>query len=328
MIAPPPDLSQGDKNIVFYQLDLNLNHLILQALFHGLYTGIVAVTLYNIFTSPKWLRSIFLRVIIISLYVLLTISLATYWAFVRRAFIQYGRNYYWVFLALVDDGSWWQANYLIGNISGGIGTFLVDITIIWRCWTLWDRQWIVVFAPILCAVAGTAMKTMEIITTFHDSTPIMSSDRFAANIDWSLTYILLALATSLICTGLIIYRIIRHASGISASHKIIAMLIESLAIYSLSLIVYIALVLKNPKSTFYADVISAYIKAIAPTLLVGRISAYANTISARQKMVAMWEDHPPLVGCFRDADTNDSCGCHCLDDGHQTSSGSSGKETV
>ncbi len=35
MDAPPPDLSQGDKDIVFYQLDLNLNHLILQALFHG-----------------------------------------------------------------------------------------------------------------------------------------------------------------------------------------------------------------------------------------------------------------------------------------------------
>lgn len=87
---------------------------------------------FNTVTSPKWLRSIFLRVIIISLYVLLTISLATYWAFVRRAFIQYGRNYYSVFLALVDNGSWWQANYLIGNISGGIGTFLVDITIVCR----------------------------------------------------------------------------------------------------------------------------------------------------------------------------------------------------
>ncbi|PBK62545.1 hypothetical protein ARMSODRAFT_964045 [Armillaria solidipes] len=251
-----------------------------------------------------------------------------YWAFVRRAFIQHGHNFYTVFSALVDYSPWWRVNYLIGNISGGIGTFLVDITIIWRCWTLWDRQWIVIFAPILCAVAGTAMKTMEIITTFHDITTIMSSNRFAANIDWSLTYILLALATSLICTVLIIYRIIRHASGISASHKIIAMLIESLAIYSLSLIVYIALVLKNPKSTFYADIISAYIKAIAPTLLVGRVSAYANTISARRKMVAMWENHPPLVGCFRDEDTNNSSGCHRLDDGNQMLSVWSGKETV
>ncbi len=123
----------------------------------------------------------------------------------------------------------------------------------------WDR---LVFSSSLHAplLSISAMKTMEIITIFHDSTPIMSSDRFAANIDWSLTYILLALATSLICTVLIIYRIIRHASGIRAPHKIVAMLIESLAIYSLSLIIYIALVLKNPKSTFYADIISAYIK--------------------------------------------------------------------
>ncbi len=87
---------------------------------------------FSTVSSPKWLRSIFLRVIIISLYVLLTISLAIYWAFVRRAFIQYGNNFVTVFYAIVENSPWWRANYFIGNISGGIGTFLVDITIVCR----------------------------------------------------------------------------------------------------------------------------------------------------------------------------------------------------
>ncbi|KAK0222374.1 hypothetical protein IW262DRAFT_1380132 [Armillaria fumosa] len=108
------------------------------------------------------------------------------------------------------------------------------------------------------------------------------------------------------------------------------MLIESLAMYSLSLIIYIALqvVSRNLQAGYYADTIAAYIRAIAPTLLVGRVSAYVNTISARRKMVAMWENHTPLVGCFRDEDTNNSSICHCLGDGYQMSSGTSGKETL
>ncbi|PBK96136.1 hypothetical protein ARMGADRAFT_1142865 [Armillaria gallica] len=315
METSPLDLCQNDRNIIFYQLDLNLNRLILQALLHGLYTGIVAVTLWNIFTAPKHLQSTFLRTIIFMLYILSTISLAMSWAFGRRAFIRYGKNcYYTVFAALVDYGPWWRANYVVGDVTGGISTFLVDITIIWRCWRLWNRQWRVIVVPILCAVAGT------------DN--VSKTNVFEVDINWALIYILLTLAIALLCTFLIIYRILRHAPEIATSRKIIAMLIESLALYSLSLIIYIALVSRNLKASYYADTIAAYIRAVAPTLLVGRVSAYANTISARQKMVTMWETHPPLVGCFRDEDTNNSSGCHCLDDRHQTSSGSSGKETV
>ncbi|SJL15475.1 uncharacterized protein ARMOST_18973 [Armillaria ostoyae] len=328
METPPSDLSQNDKNIIFYQLDLNLNRLILQALLHGFYTGIVAVTLWNIFTSPKHLRSTFLRTIIFILYVLSTISLAMSWAFGRRAFVHYGNNYYTVFAALLDYGPWWRANYVVGDVTGGISTFLVDITIIWRCWRLWNRQWKVIFIPILCAIAGTVTKSMQIRSNLLDSIDVISKTNvFAVDINWALIYILLTLATALLCTFSIIYRILRHAPEITTSHKIIAMLIESLAMYSLSLIIYIALVSRNLKASYYADTIAAYIRAIAPTLLVGRVSAYANTISARRKMVATFENHPPLVGCFRDEDTNNSSGCHCLD-GHQTSSGSSGKETV
>ncbi len=43
-------------------------------------------------------------------------------------------------------------------------------------------------------------------------------------------------------------------------------------------------------------------------------------------MVAMWESHPPLVGCFREEVNDNSLN---PDYGHQTMSGSSvGKETA
>ncbi|PBK96159.1 hypothetical protein ARMGADRAFT_1077670 [Armillaria gallica] len=318
MQASRLNLSADDKGVIIDWLDLTLNRMILQALLHGLYTGIVTVTLWVIYSSPKRLRSTFLCTIIITLYFLSTIALGSGWAFGRRGFIEYGNNCQTIYAALLNNGPSLRAYYLIIDIAGGISTLLVDLTIIWRCWVLWERQWRVIFVPIICAIGSI---TMQMLSTFH-SLPdgINEVGHFAAEIDWSLLYILLMLATTLMCTSLIVYRIVRHARRTNASIKVIEMLIESSAIYSLSLIVYLALVSKNSESSYYADTIVTYVKAIAPTLLVGRISAHANANRRREQMVAMWANHPPLVGCFREDGTDNR-----PDDGHQTVPG---KETV
>ncbi|KAK0222367.1 hypothetical protein IW262DRAFT_976208 [Armillaria fumosa] len=320
MQVSSPDLSQHDRNIILDQLDMYLNITILEALLQGLYTGIVGVTLWIVFSSPKSLCSNFLRTIIFTLYVLSTIAFTMDWVFQRRAFIEYGSNYRSVFKALKDFGPYLRTNILVNGITGGVSTLLVDITIIWRCWALWDRQWQVVFIPIICTTVGTVMKIIQIFNSVQN--PAVGA-QFAANISWSLIYAVLVLATTVMCTFLIAYRIIRHAAGMNASHKIIEMLIESSALYSISLIIYLALVPKNSDSGFYASMVATYARAIAPTLLVARVSARANTSSRRQRMVAMWENHPPLVGCFREEVANNQ------DDSHHTVLGSSvGKETV
>ncbi|KAK0430833.1 hypothetical protein EV421DRAFT_1856285 [Armillaria borealis] len=325
----PPDLSQDFKSIIFDELDLNLNRMIVQASLYGLYTGIVAMTLWTIFSSPKRLRSTFLCTIIITLYGLSTILFGVDWAFLHRTFIRHGDNSYTIFETYVDFDPWWRAYYLVSGITGGISTFLVDITIIWRCWALWDHQWRVIFVPIVFVVGGTAMKGMQMFSDIRNLTDNTSKDvPFAAQIDWSLIYIILVLATTLLCTFLIIYRIVRYTPEITASRKIIEIFIESSAMYTLSLIIYVALVSKNLEVGYYADTIAAYVRAIAPTLLVGRVLAHTNAISQRQKMVATWANHTPLVGCFREEDTKNSHIYHSPDDGHQTSSGSSGTETV
>ncbi|KAK0244813.1 hypothetical protein EDD85DRAFT_946109 [Armillaria nabsnona] len=321
-----PVISQDEKNIYFGVLDMNMNTMILQALLHGLYTGIVAVTLWTIFSSPRRLHSIFLCMIIVTLYILSTVPFGINWAFERSAFIKHGNNYYYVFMVLVDFGPWRGADILANGITGGISVLLVDMTIIWRCWVLWDRQWRVIFVPMVCVAVGTVMKIIQTLSNSHKFTEDNSkTGHFAAEIDWTLIYIFMTLATTLLCTLLIVYRIIWHAPRMSASRKIIEMLIESCAMYSLSLIIYLALVSRNLESAYYADIIAAYIKPIATTLLVGRVSAHANASLRRQKMAAMWENHPPLVGCFREDGTNNS---HRPDDGHETVSGLSGKETV
>ncbi|KAK0238210.1 hypothetical protein EDD85DRAFT_573538 [Armillaria nabsnona] len=87
------------------------------------------------------------------------------------------------------------------------------------------------------------------------------------------------LATTLYCTLLIIYRILtvagtRHgAEGrLRAYHHFIEVLMESSALYSICLILYLAFTIHGNWGEFYLDVIAAIVKGIAPTLLVGRMT--------------------------------------------------------
>ncbi len=108
---------------------------------------------------------------------------------------------------------------------------------------------------------------MQIRSTFINTTSdIGSTGGFAAQIDWALIYLSLTLATTLLCTLLIVYRILRLASGVSSYGKIVEIVIESSAMYSLTLIVYLALVARNLEAAYYADMIMAYIKVRLPCM--------------------------------------------------------------
>ncbi len=110
-------------------------------------------------------------------------------------------------------------------------------------------------------------KSLQIRSIFINTTrDIGNTGGFAADTDWALIYISLTLATTLLCTLLIVYRIVRLASGVSSYRKIVEIVIESSAMYSLTLIVYLALVARNLESSYYADMIMAYIKARLPCM--------------------------------------------------------------
>ncbi|KAK0472630.1 hypothetical protein IW261DRAFT_1570714 [Armillaria novae-zelandiae] len=304
MQALPPELSLEDKTIIFQNLNINLNWLILQAFLHGLYSGIVTVTLWVIYSSPKRLRSRLLCTIIITLYVLSTITFGINWSSEHQGFIDHGDNYYSIFITLVHVGT----EDLISSVAGGISTLLVDIaidlTIIdvamldplgtpmesgfhtnYLCNNYYKRVCVLCLGIYHLMHPLLVMKTMQIFSSIHNSANDISA-QFAPNVNWSLINIVLILVTTFWCTFFIVYRVARHTPEMSTSRKIIKMLIESSAMYSTALIIYLALALQNSESGFYIDVISAYIRAIASTLLAGHVSAYANTRSRREKIVA------------------------------------------
>ncbi|PBK62106.1 hypothetical protein ARMSODRAFT_1089271 [Armillaria solidipes] len=299
MESPPADLSQYERDLIFDSLDLNFNRMILESLFQGMYTLIVAITLWTTFSAPKKSGNSFLLSVVITLYVLTTVAFGVDWAYQRRAFIQNGENFFTVFFALQAISPWWNAYQLVISISGGLSTFIVDVTIIWRCWVLWGRQWRIVLIPGLCAIVGTIAKSLQIHSVFVNTTSdIGNTGGFAADIDWALIYLSLTLATTLLCTILIVYRIVRLSSGISSYRKIVEIVIESSAMYSLTLIAYLALVAKNLESSYYADIIMAYIKVIAPTLLIGRVAAGSNSSSSSEVIVNSTRDRSSVLSRF------------------------------
>ncbi len=64
------------------------------------------------------------------LHILSTIVLGNNWTFEHQGLIEYGDNYYSIYSAMEDNGPRWRADYVIDGITGGIGTLLVDITIV------------------------------------------------------------------------------------------------------------------------------------------------------------------------------------------------------
>ncbi len=124
----------------------------------------------------------------------------------------------------------------------------------------WDR-WVSFLFWICHWLSISAMKTMQtlsILLNFTDD--IKKSAHFAEDINWSLIYILMTLATTIICTILIIYRIVRLAHRIFLFRSIISTMVESSAMSSLVLIVYLALVVMNLELAYYADICAAYVR--------------------------------------------------------------------
>ncbi len=102
---------------------------------------------------------------------------------------------------------------------------------------------------------------MQILTAFHiPADNAVGGTSFVWNTNWMLIYISLTLATTLICTILIVYRIIRLAQRLFLFRNILSALIESSAMYTLALIVFLAMVVSDIETSNYANIIVVYVK--------------------------------------------------------------------
>ncbi|KAK0192546.1 hypothetical protein F5146DRAFT_507403 [Armillaria mellea] len=236
----------------------------------GLFTGILGVTLWNIFFNGYWPIRRALVIVIIVLYALVTISVAANWAYVHSAFIDNGQSFWTVYLKLATGG---QATYWEMDVSAWLSTILTDSYAIWCCWMVWGRRWLVVLPPILSLVCTIRYGSKIVVIYYNNSNASGFMNKFI------MLYTSSILVTTLSCTSLIIYRILtvagvrRGAEGrLRVFYHSIEVMVESSALYSVSLILYLAFTIRHTQGEVYLDAIAGIAKGIAPTLLVGRIA--------------------------------------------------------
>ncbi|PBK94984.1 hypothetical protein ARMGADRAFT_910165, partial [Armillaria gallica] len=154
---------------------------------------------------------------------------------------------------------------------------------IWCCWMVWGRRWSIVLFPIVSLISATGKMTdliyslvIKIIGTY--TLFINQINKF--KLIFLTIYASFVLATTLWCTLLIIYRIltvtgVNHGAGsqLRVYRHFIEVLVESSALYSISLIIFLALNLCKDMRELYLDSIVAIAKGVAPTLIIGRAAA-------------------------------------------------------
>ncbi|KAK0479659.1 hypothetical protein IW261DRAFT_1593635 [Armillaria novae-zelandiae] len=265
----PPDLTGSDIAAIVQQLDVTLNAGIFDSHLNGIYTGVVALMLWNIFTNKsrpiRWLTVI----ITILLYITTMINYAiTTWSFLHSIFVVNAQTFWTEFQGGTDAG----ALILEAGIPSAICSILADAIMIWRCWTVWGQRSLIILVPFAFLVAS---MTCKILSLYKEYT---SQGIFTALLP--LLYSSFVLVTTLCCTLLIIFRIVTvaRAAGdmgtkLGAYRHTLEILVESSALYSIALILYIVFDVQGSVLFSYFDSLAAFTRGIAPTLVMGRVAA-------------------------------------------------------
>ncbi|KAK0183912.1 hypothetical protein F5146DRAFT_1125994 [Armillaria mellea] len=248
-----PSLSDDDKVLVFQILGVYLNQTILFALLQGIYIGMVAFTLSRMFCS----------------------------------FIHHGQTFSTVIMAFDGPSDMETLARVSTGISTCISTVVADSAMVWRCWIVWGRRWIIILLPLVFMVLGVGMMYSPLRTwtsqlTFKVAFKILQIRTIVQGTEPRINYktcttiyISLTLATTLLCTLLIARTRLSgtRTYSLGAYRNVIEIIVESAAFYSTVLIVYIGFTFQDEVGGEYLDPIAEVIRGVAPTLLVGRVAS-------------------------------------------------------
>ncbi|KAK0238401.1 hypothetical protein EDD85DRAFT_950615 [Armillaria nabsnona] len=215
---------------------------------------------------------------IIFLYIATTINFSLNWEFRHNAIVEV-EAVFWIWRSSKMHIS--PEDIVLGGapdvpgigITVAVSTVIADSIMIWRCWMVWGRRWLVVLFPILCLISGFVCQIWVLVfrSYLHFEPPLESFESLLV------AYLSCTLATTLWCTILIIICILSVTRGandrLGDYHHIIEVLVESSALHSVALIIYIALEATHNAASDYFDTLAAITNGVAPTLLAGRVAA-------------------------------------------------------
>ncbi|KIY63816.1 hypothetical protein CYLTODRAFT_446378 [Cylindrobasidium torrendii FP15055 ss-10] len=244
--------------------------LAIECLSHGVYTAIFAVAAYKIVSKKAKTSSIIFPIVLAFMYTCASIHVGIRWWWVENAFIDHGATSDTIIASFLDIES---AQWFI-VLSGLSASFLIlsaDIILIWRCWVIWFRSVRVVTIPITGFLLGCVFDGLFLWQDFTHDTDTDRLNWGLHAVNWGTAFFACSLATTLVCTGLIMWRLARM-QVLQTYSGVVEVLVESAAMYALALIVFMAFLVRDDPGNVYAQPLLISAAGIAPTLIVARNS--------------------------------------------------------
>ncbi|KAK0445346.1 uncharacterized protein EV420DRAFT_1572616 [Desarmillaria tabescens] len=308
--------------------DTMLNVTLMESLAHGIYTTVVVFTLWMIVVHEKCRTRVVMGVVIVVMYLIATLHLALRWCYIRGSFIIHGQTDDTAFDYLFNAPKWMLAS----SVAFTVNTIIADFVVVWRCWNVWGRNWIVGAIPSLANIVGIVFAGFSLFQ--QATTPPPGSAWSAAQIDWLLPYFCISVAVTVGCTSLIVFKIWnshRETDRLTQlpSHRsykfsrVICTLVESAAMYAVSMIVTLAFYQHGALNANFPISITSTITGLAPTLILARV-----TIGSTRPLSTYQEPPKSILEFNRTLDPiNTLATVPCLDI-HDEDSGTSSSSAV
>jgi hypothetical protein len=200
---------------------------------------------------------------------------------VEFAFVRYGSTYRGGPSAFLADVS--QQTYVLKHAFYVLQTLLADGVVIYRCYIVWQSIWIVILPSMLwCSVAVTGVIGLYCASQSGSD----SGDIYAQVLaNWVTAFFALTIATNLLSSGLLIYRIWSIESNVSTARTtkgpmmpLVRVLMDTAVLYSVVLfIALICFVCSNNGEVVVLDMVMPII-SIAFYMVLIRIALARKTL--------------------------------------------------
>ncbi|KAJ6588253.1 hypothetical protein B0H19DRAFT_1098526 [Mycena capillaripes] len=155
-------------------------------------------------------------------------------------------------------------------------TLTGDFFVIYRCYIVWNRSWLIVMLPTLL---WTATGVVGYATTNAFLRTRQGGIFLQALVPWVTSFICMTLSTNVVCTILIAYRILRSRmalhkanSGNSRVYSALIIFLESAATYSAAVIVLVTVYLLNSNAQFIVLDLTAPLIGITFSMIILRLA--------------------------------------------------------
>jgi len=267
------------------------------ALFYGIFFTLFLLAVY-VLIWPQNGRRVNIPFLISTalFFCLITLYFIVRWMRAYVAFITYARQTAGGAILFLEQVSEWHV--AVSTSIWAVTGALADLMLIYRLWLVWDRSYYVVILPLIMCL-GSLVTVFAVVYEVSHAT--LTTTYATAITNWAYSFLSLGLAQNAIVTGLIVFKIwtinigVRgHTSTVSSLWPVIAVLMESGALYSSSvMITLITYVTQNNGSAVMTDIVVPII-GITFMLIIVRVGlGFSKT---RSNAMASAQNYPSRSG--------------------------------